>query len=58
MGYDWSDTPPFMGGFNGGGNGNSAYGYAGGGASDIRIGGSALQNRVVVAGGGTFIYII
>lgn len=58
MGYDWSDTPPFMGGFNGGGNGNSAYGYAGGGASDIRIGGSALQNRVVVAGGGIFIYIL
>ena len=59
MGYDWSHTPnPFMGGFNGGGNGSSAYGYAGGGASDIRIGGTALQNRVVVAGGGILIYII
>jgi hypothetical protein len=58
MGYDWSRASPFIGGFNGGGNGNSAYGYAGGGASDIRIGGSALQNRVVVAGGGILIYII
>jgi len=58
MGYDWSRIPPFIGGFNGGGNGSSAYGYAGGGASDIRIGGSALQNRVVVAGGGILIYII
>jgi hypothetical protein len=54
MGYDWprNFTPPFMGGFNGGGNGNSAYGYAGGGASDIRIGGNTMQDRVVVAGGG------
>lgn len=58
MGYDWPQTTPFMGGFNGGGNGNSAYGYAGGGASDIRIGGSAIQNRVVVAGGGLYIYYI
>jgi hypothetical protein len=49
------------GGYNGGGQaGNSSAGggcnggYAGGGggASDIRIGGMALSNRVVVAGGG------
>ncbi len=44
------------GGFNGGGNGafvsGSWGGGAGGGATDIRIGGTALTNRVVVAGGG------
>lgn len=40
------------GGFNGGGNGGGTFGGAGGGASDIRIGGVALANRVVVAGGG------
>lgn len=39
------------GGFNGGGVGG-LYGGAGGGASDIRMGGSALEDRVVVAGGG------
>ena len=42
------------GGFNGGGGvfsgTNGAFG--GGGASDVRIGGTALSNRVVVAGGG------
>jgi Glycine rich protein len=36
------------GGFNGGGNGDSG---GGGGASDIRIGGSDLAQRVLVAGG-------
>lgn len=44
------------GGFNGGGigyNGNaSARAASGGGASDIRIGGNALSNRVIVAGAG------
>lgn len=43
------------GGFNGGGNSFFfiyASGGGGGGASDIRIGGTALANRVVVAGGG------
>ncbi len=49
------------GGFNGGGGGKYAPGAGltpnicgggGGGASDIRIGGTALANRVVVAGGG------
>jgi hypothetical protein len=51
------------GGFNGGGDGgsptvpNSPNGYwagaGGGGASDVRIGGTALENRVVVGGGGS-----
>jgi hypothetical protein len=47
------------GGWNGGGtgfastNGNVAYSsWGGGGASDIRIGGTALVNRVIVGGGG------
>jgi len=38
------------GGFNGGGNGETA-GAGGGGASDIRIGGNTYAERVVVAGG-------
>ena len=37
------------GGFNGGGNGTDK---GGGGASDIRIGGTTLNQRVLVAGGG------
>ncbi|MFN8242798.1 MAG: PKD-like domain-containing protein [Ferruginibacter sp.] len=52
-----------IGGFNGGGNGGAmgntffggttpGNGPAGGGASDIRVGGTALANRVLVAGGG------
>jgi hypothetical protein len=44
-----------IGGFNGGGNATFYFfgcGGAGGGASDIRIGGNALGNRYVVAGGG------
>ncbi|MBK8956119.1 MAG: HYR domain-containing protein [Saprospiraceae bacterium] len=46
------------GGFNGGGNGGFddagqvANGGGGGGASDVRVGGVALGNRVLVAGGG------
>ena len=40
-----------VGGYNGGGNSYN-YGGSGGGASDIRVGGVALLNRVVVAGGG------
>ena len=46
------------GGWNGGGTGyigssTSDYrGSGGGGATDIRVGGSALSNRVIVAGGG------
>lgn len=38
------------GGWNGGGNGETA-GKGGGGASDIRIGGTTLNDRMVVAGG-------
>jgi hypothetical protein len=50
-----------VGGYNGGGNGglssagtgcNGGFAGGGGGASDIRIGGITLSDRVVVAGGG------
>lgn len=44
-----------MGGFNGGGNATFSFygsGGAGGGATDIRVGGLALTNRKAVAGGG------
>ncbi len=40
------------GGWNGGGTGSGAYCGGGGGASDIRYGGTALNDRVLVAGGG------
>ena len=41
------------GGWNGGGaNRSRGNGTPGGGASDIRIGGNALANRIIVAGGG------
>lgn len=43
------------GGFNGGGaagNGTLEGGYGGGGASDIRLNGTALTDRIIVAGGG------
>ncbi len=44
------------GGFNGGGNGGTGssgnFGSGGGGASDVRVGGTALINRILVAGGG------
>ncbi|MDX2279928.1 MAG: zinc-dependent metalloprotease family protein, partial [Saprospiraceae bacterium] len=40
------------GGYNGGANGGSGNGGGGGGASDIRVGGTAFSNRVIVAGGG------
>ena len=44
-------------GWNGGGQGGldvgaSQHGGSGGGATDIRVGGTALANRVIVAGGG------
>jgi hypothetical protein len=43
-------------GFNGGGAGGSGQygssGYGGGGASDVRTGGDALKDRIVVAAGG------
>ncbi len=58
-GADWS-TAATTGGWNGGGN-NGTFGACGGGASDIRVGGTALSNRVIVAGagggGGDFSYI-
>lgn len=53
-----TDRQHGKGGFNGGGNGNNTGEYGpycgggGGGASDIRIGGSGLGDRVLVAGGG------
>lgn len=49
---------PGLGGFNGGGDGGASTGTGGtqggggGGATDIRVGGTALANRVCVAGGG------
>lgn len=51
-----SQKTAIAGGFNGGGigyNGDAnARAASGGGASDIRIGGNALSNRVIVAGAG------
>jgi uncharacterized repeat protein (TIGR01451 family) len=51
-----SRTTPAVGGFNGGGDAGQAdlCGAAGGGggASDVRVGGMALTDRVLVAGGG------
>jgi hypothetical protein len=48
-----------QGGFNGGANGGRGYdvgcrcaGYAGGGASDVRLGGEDERDRILVAGGG------
>jgi hypothetical protein len=41
----------YQGGWNGGGGCNSC-GTGGGGASDIRVGGTDLNNRIIVAGGG------
>jgi hypothetical protein len=39
------------GGWTGGGNGLGTVGAGGGGATDIRQGGTAVSNRVIVAGG-------
>jgi hypothetical protein len=52
-----SCSPGGEGGFNGGGDGGSGIsggvnGTGGGGASDVRQGGNALSDRVIVAGGG------
>lgn len=44
-----------VGGFNGGGSAAAAgfpYGAGGGGATDVRMGGTDLASRVIVAGGG------
>ncbi len=58
-GANWSGSYT-NGAYNGGGGGGT-FAAAGGGASDIRIGGVALTNRVVVAGagggGGDFSYL-
>ena len=57
-GQDAAEGTPGLGGYNGGGDGAdsqfnpSYYGAGGGGASDVRIGGQGLADRVVVAGGG------
>lgn len=55
-GGDATATVPGAAGWNGGGAGGpSPYGYSGGGgggASDIRRGGTALGDRILVAGGG------
>jgi hypothetical protein len=40
------------GGFNGGGSTDGIFGLAGGGASDVRQGGTDLSDRKIVAGGG------
>ena len=40
-----------IGGWNGGGNQYNGYG-SGGGATDIRLGGTELSHRIIVAGGG------
>jgi Glycine rich protein/Secretion system C-terminal sorting domain/Bacterial Ig-like domain (group 2) len=54
MGQNGTSSGAVLGGFNGGGNTNSGYPYSagGGGATDIRFGGTALSNRIMVAGGG------
>ena len=44
-----------IGGYNGGGSShvyNGSHGRGGGGGSDVRLGGTAISNRVLVAGGG------
>ena len=44
-----------IGGFNGGGGATSTSGHGGvggGGASDVRVGGTGLGNRLLIAGGG------
>jgi Glycine rich protein len=57
-GENAKDSIQGIGGFNGGADGRNTGTYGpfcgggGGGASDIRIGGSGLQNRVLIAGGG------
>lgn len=51
--YVGGTTTTITGGYNGGGSAiNSTNGRGGGGASDIRIGGTALTDRVLVAAGG------
>lgn len=40
------------GGFNGGANGGSTNAGGGGGATDVRVNGTALTDRILIAGGG------
>lgn len=53
-----TDTTGAPGGYNGGGRGGDKHlqvtwgGYGGGGATDVRYGGTSLNDRVAVAGGG------
>ena len=42
---DVGNVTPAPGGFNGGGDGGQ-WGAGGGGATDVRVGGTALANRV------------
>lgn len=49
--YVGQQATSITGGWNGGGNGETG-GIGGGGASDIRIGGNTLNDRIVVAGAG------
>ena len=51
-GIDNSNIEIQNGGWNGGGNSGYCMGGSGGGATDIRIGGTDLSNRIIVAGGG------
>ncbi len=51
VGSNPGNTNP--GGYNGGGNGaGSGLGAGGGGASDVRFGGTAVTDRIIVGGGG------
>ncbi|MGE5041619.1 MAG: InlB B-repeat-containing protein [Candidatus Levyibacteriota bacterium] len=58
-GQNGSPSVYALGGFNGGGNASNPNNYignysgaGGGGASDVRYGGNALGNRMIVGGGG------
>ncbi|RYY40479.1 MAG: HYR domain-containing protein [Chitinophagaceae bacterium] len=55
-GYEPSGSGASPGPFNGGG-GSNYLGSTGGGATDIRLGGQALTDRILVAGGGGGSYI-
>jgi prepilin-type N-terminal cleavage/methylation domain-containing protein len=49
---DGSTEANSNGGYNGGGNGAGSRGPGGGGATDIRLGGTNLNDRIIVAAGG------
>ena len=50
----WPGNAQSSGGYNGGGNQfySTSFGCSGGGATDLRIGGTGTNNRVMVAAGG------